>query len=250
MLDCCSIRGRADSRRGRPSRRDEALTPAHQASEGKQWKRTRSPSKSMSTEPEHAPRGPDPRLVPPAHRHLSRRRRDAAGDRLARRRRGDQGDAELEYPCFRHLCVLSSQVHTPELFTKSLPRSWNYWRAGAAQSRPTSERQSGRADQALSRYRGRATKASRKRRRQEGADGEGQGMGDRSATTPPRRFPISNMPRRLFQIAIVLGSVAIVAASPGCWASAAFSRDARLLLTLNGYFLLVPLGHAAAPVTH
>jgi hypothetical protein len=46
----------------------------------------------------------------------------------------------------------------------------------------------------------------------------------------------------LFQIAIVLGSVAIVAASAWLVAGSAVLALAALLLTANGYLLLVPLG--------
>src|SRR5215208_99956 len=56
----------------------------------------------------------------------------------------------------------------------------------------------------------------------------------------------------LFQIAIVLGSVAIVAASPWLLGFSGLLAVGGLLLTLNGYLLLVPLphgdeSHAAAP---
>jgi hypothetical protein len=46
----------------------------------------------------------------------------------------------------------------------------------------------------------------------------------------------------LFQIAIVLGSVAIVAASPWLVGFSGILAAAALLLTVNGYLLLVPLG--------
>jgi Domain of unknown function (DUF4337) len=54
----------------------------------------------------------------------------------------------------------------------------------------------------------------------------------------------------LFQIAIVLGSVAIVAVSPWLLGFSGILAAAALLLTVNGYFLLVPLGHAVAPAAH
>jgi hypothetical protein len=47
----------------------------------------------------------------------------------------------------------------------------------------------------------------------------------------------------LFQIAIVLGSVAIVAASPWLLGVSGVLAAAGILLTLNGYLLLVPLAH-------
>jgi hypothetical protein len=47
----------------------------------------------------------------------------------------------------------------------------------------------------------------------------------------------------LFQIAIVLGSVAIVAASPWLLGLSGVIAVFGALLTLNGYLLLVPLGH-------
>ncbi len=46
-----------------------------------------------------------------------------------------------------------------------------------------------------------------------------------------------------FQIAIVLGSVAIVAASPWLLGLSGVLAVSGVLLTLNGYLLLVPLGH-------
>ncbi len=46
-----------------------------------------------------------------------------------------------------------------------------------------------------------------------------------------------------FQIAIVLGSVAIVAASPALLGVSGVLAFFGILLTLNGYVLLVPLGH-------
>jgi hypothetical protein len=45
----------------------------------------------------------------------------------------------------------------------------------------------------------------------------------------------------LFQIAIVLGSVAIVAASPALVGVSGVLAVGAILLTLNGYLLLVPL---------
>jgi hypothetical protein len=47
----------------------------------------------------------------------------------------------------------------------------------------------------------------------------------------------------LLQIAIVLGSVAIVAASPALLGVSGVLAVCGLLLTYNGYFLVVPLGH-------
>jgi hypothetical protein len=56
----------------------------------------------------------------------------------------------------------------------------------------------------------------------------------------------------LYQIAIVLGSVAIVAASPWLLGFSAVLATFGLALTVNGYLLLVPLPHSdgahAAPV--
>ena len=49
-----------------------------------------------------------------------------------------------------------------------------------------------------------------------------------------------------FQIAIVLGSVAIVAASPWLLGISGVLSLAGLLLTINGYLLLVPLSHGEA----
>jgi hypothetical protein len=50
----------------------------------------------------------------------------------------------------------------------------------------------------------------------------------------------------LYQIAIVLGSVAIVAASPWLLGLSGVLATFGLLLTLNGYLLLVPLPHGDA----
>lgn len=50
----------------------------------------------------------------------------------------------------------------------------------------------------------------------------------------------------LYQIAIVLGSVAIVAASPWLLGLSGVLATFGLLLTLNGYLLLVPLPHGEA----
>lgn len=47
----------------------------------------------------------------------------------------------------------------------------------------------------------------------------------------------------MFQIAIVLGSVAIVAVSPWLLGVSSVLAVFGILLTLNGYLLLVPLGH-------
>ena len=47
----------------------------------------------------------------------------------------------------------------------------------------------------------------------------------------------------LFQIAIVLGSVAIVASSPWLLATSGVLAVFGILLTLNGYFVLIPLAH-------
>jgi hypothetical protein len=47
----------------------------------------------------------------------------------------------------------------------------------------------------------------------------------------------------LLQIAIVLGSVAIVAASPSLLGVSGVLAIGGILLTLNGYLLVVPLGH-------
>jgi hypothetical protein len=50
----------------------------------------------------------------------------------------------------------------------------------------------------------------------------------------------------LFQIAIVLGSVAIVAASPSLLGLSGVLATCALLLTLNGYLLVYPLSHGEA----
>jgi hypothetical protein len=53
----------------------------------------------------------------------------------------------------------------------------------------------------------------------------------------------------LYQIAIVLGSVAIVAASPWLLGVSGLLSLGGLLLTINGYFLIVPLTHEG-PAAH
>jgi uncharacterized protein DUF4337 len=64
------------------------------------------------------------------------------------------------------------------------------------------------------------------------------------------RLPNFEYAEALFQIAIVLGSVAIVAASPWLVGFSGVLATIALLLTINGYFLLVPLGHAVAQAAH
>ena len=54
----------------------------------------------------------------------------------------------------------------------------------------------------------------------------------------------------LYQIAIVLGSVAIVAASPWLLGLSSLMAATGLLLTINGYLLLVPLPHGDAHHAH
>ncbi len=57
------------------------------------------------------------------------------------------------------------------------------------------------------------------------------------------RIPNFEYAEAAFQIAIVLGSVAIVAASPWLLGLSGVLAVFGVLLTLNGYLLLVPLGH-------
>lgn len=54
----------------------------------------------------------------------------------------------------------------------------------------------------------------------------------------------------LFQIAIVLGSVAIVAASPWLLGVSGILATLGIVLTLNGYLLLVPLPNSEIKATH
>jgi len=68
-------------------------------------------------------------------------------------------------------------------------------------------------------------------------------MGGKARPTPKRRFPNFEYAEALFQIAIVLGSVAIVAAS--VWLvglERVVCAGGHFCLTINGYLLLVPLG--------
>jgi hypothetical protein len=57
-----------------------------------------------------------------------------------------------------------------------------------------------------------------------------------------KQLPNFEYAEALFQIAIVLGSVAIVAASPALVGLSGVLAIGAVLLTLNGYLLLVPLG--------
>jgi len=57
------------------------------------------------------------------------------------------------------------------------------------------------------------------------------------------KIPNFEYAEAMFQIAIVLGSVAIVAASPWLLGFSGLLAIGGLLLTVNGYLLLVPLGH-------
>lgn len=61
------------------------------------------------------------------------------------------------------------------------------------------------------------------------------------------KLPNFEYAEALYQIAIVLGSVAIVAASPWLLGLSGALATVGLLLTLNGYLLLVPLPHGDLP---
>ena len=60
------------------------------------------------------------------------------------------------------------------------------------------------------------------------------------------RLPNFEYAEALYQIAIVLGSVAIVAASPWLLGVSGVLAAFGLALTINGYLLLVPLPHGDA----
>jgi hypothetical protein len=111
---------------------------------------------------------------------------------------------------------------------------------------------SGKATELIKRYRDNVT-----RYESEPATGEGKKelMAKAKQWEQARDHAAAQLPNfeyaeALFQIAIVLGSVAIVAVSPWLLGFSGILSAAALLLTLNGYFLLVPLGHAVAQAAH
>jgi len=111
---------------------------------------------------------------------------------------------------------------------------------------------SGKAAELIKRYRDTVT-----RYESEPATGEGKKelMAKAKHWEDERDHAAAQLPNfeyaeALFQIAIVLGSVAIVAVSSWLLGFSGILAAAALLLTINGYFLLVPLGHAVAQAAH
>ena len=125
--------------------------------------------------------------------------------------------------------------------------------AALGQSGAGAARQGRSARQALSRHRARYES--------EPATGEGKKelmarakQWEHTRDHAAARLPNFEYAEALYQIAIVLGSVAIVAASPWLLGVSGVLAVFGLALTINGYLLLVPLPHgdmahpeAAAP---
>jgi hypothetical protein len=102
-----------------------------------------------------------------------------------------------------------------------------------------------RAEQLVKRYRDTAT-----RYESEPATGDGKKellararQWEQTRDHAGARLPNFEYAEALYQIAIVLGSVAIVAASPWLLGVSGVLAAAGLALTINGYLLLVPLPH-------
>ena len=104
--------------------------------------------------------------------------------------------------------------------------------------------QRARVDQLLKRYRDTATRYES----EPGGDGKKELLARAQRWEHTRdhagaRLPNFEYAEALYQIAIVLGSVAIVAASPWLLGLSGMLGAAGLALTINGYLLLVPLPH-------
>ena len=92
-----------------------------------------------------------------------------------------------------------AEIYTPEFLPNSAAEL-ELLVAGVARTCPPSS--SAKANELVKRYRDTVARYESEpadRRRQEGADGQGQGMGEASATTRPSKSRISNMPRRCFR---------------------------------------------------
>ena len=132
-----------------------------------------------------------------------------------------------------------------KFITKLLPRSWNCSAAGAPGLSADHRR---KVAALVKRYRDTAA-----RYESEPATGEGKKelMAKAKQWEKKRDHAAAEIPNfeyaeALYQIAIVLGSVAIVASSVWLLGLSGVLATGGLLLTLNGYLLLVPLPHGDA----
>ncbi len=105
----------------------------------------------------------------------------------------------------------------------------------------------------IKRYRDTAARYESEPAKEAGKKGEGKKelMAEAKQWEHKRDHAASQLPNfeyaeALYQIAIVLGSVAIVAASPWLLGFSGVLAVGGLLLTVNGYMLLVPLPHGDA----
>ena len=179
------------------------------------------------------------------HRHLCRSGRDAARDSGARRLGDNQGDAERQHSCLGHLRVLSVEIYpsgsAPDRRGRTRVDRFHIGQSSAGTARPGRS-----ARQALSRHRGalreRAGHPDGRAGGEEGADGAGEAW-EHTRDHAAARLPNFEYAEALYQIAIVLGSVAIVAASPWLLGVSGVLAAVGLALTINGYLLLVPLPH-------
>ena len=118
----------------------------------------------------------------------------------------------------------------------------------AAGSAGLTPEQRARIDQLVKRYRDTATRYES----EPGADGKKELLARAKQWEHTRdhagaRLPNFEYAEAFYQIAIVLGSVAIVAASPWLLGLSGVLAAAGLVLTINGYLLLVPLPHGGGP---
>ncbi len=129
--------------------------------------------------------------------------------------------------------------------------------AAASASLPPEQR--AKVDQLVKRYRDTALRYESEPATADGKPGEGKRElmarakeWERARDTAAARLPNFEYAEAMYQIAIVLGSVAIVAASPWLLGLSGVLAACGLALTINGYLLLVPLPHggAAHAATH
>lgn len=118
--------------------------------------------------------------------------------------------------------------------------------AAASAGMPPEQR--ARVDQLVKRYRDTAT---RYESEPATADGKKELLAQAKRWEETRNHAAAQLPNfeyaeAFYQIAIVLGSVAIVAASPWLLGMSGVLAAAGLMLTINGYLLLVPLPHGDA----
>jgi hypothetical protein len=121
--------------------------------------------------------------------------------------------------------------------------------AAAAANLPPEQR--ARVDQIVKRYRDTATRYESEPATADGKGGEGKKelmaraqQWEHTRDHAGARLPNFEYAEAAYQIAIVLGSVAIVAASPWLLGLSGVLAVLGLALTVNGYVLLVPLPHA------